>query len=97
MEIRSGGARPRTGEIAMARRPNQPQNNGGGRGAGEPSAHAPRSLGAPVFSQPEPTADPTILKIKHPSDGAAYKVIDQLNKEHRLQAMPFPVPRGGAP
>ena len=54
-------------------------------------------MDTPVFAQPEPTADPTIFKIKHPSDGAAYKIIDQLNKEHRLRAMPFPMPRGGAP
>src|SRR5579871_6244074 len=81
----------------MARRPSQPENNGGSRAAGEPPAHPPRSLDTPVFAQPEPTADPTIFKIKHPSDGAAYKLIDQLNNEHRLQAMPFPMPRGGAP
>ena len=50
----------------------------------------------PVFAQPEPTADPSIFKIKHPSDDAAYKVIDKLNSEHKIQALPFPAPRGKA-
>jgi hypothetical protein len=48
-----------------------------------------------VFSQPEPTADPTIFKLKHPSDAAAYREIDELNREHRLNPMPFPASRGG--
>jgi hypothetical protein len=55
----------------------------------------PRILDAPVFGQPVPTADPTIFSIKHPSDADAYKIIDQLNAEHKLHAMPFPAPRGG--
>lgn len=59
-----------------------------------PAAPAPRQLDAPVFAQPEPTADPTIFKVKHPSDNAAYKAIDQLNAEHKLQPLPFPLPRG---
>ncbi|HVH78862.1 MAG TPA: metallophosphoesterase, partial [Stellaceae bacterium] len=57
-------------------------------------ANPPRALDAPVFAQPEPTEDPDIFKIKHPSDNAAYKLIDQLNAEHRLQPLPFPAPRG---
>jgi hypothetical protein len=61
-----------------------------------PPAAAARSLGAPVFAQPEPTEDPSVFKIKHPSDKDAYKRIDQLNQEGRLKAMPFPAPRGGA-
>jgi hypothetical protein len=63
-----------------------------------PQPHAPagpRILDAPVFSQPEPTADPTIFKIKHPSDGDAYKIIDALNAQHQLKPLPFPAPRGG--
>jgi hypothetical protein len=60
-----------------------------------PPARSTRSLTGPVFGQPEPTADPTVFKIKHPSDAAAYKVIDELNREHRLNPMPFPAPRGG--
>lgn len=54
-----------------------------------------RALAAPVFAQPEPTADPGTFKIKHPSDADAYKVIDQLNAEHKLKPLPFPAPRGG--
>ena len=53
-----------------------------------------RVLKSPVYAQPEPTADPTIFKIKHPSDDAAYKVIDKLNSEHKVQPLPFPAPRG---
>ena len=53
-----------------------------------------RVLKSPVFAQPEPTADPTIFKIKHPSDDAAYKIIDKLNSEHKIQPLPFPAPRG---
>ena len=55
-----------------------------------------RSLAAPVFAQPEPTPDPSTFKVKHPSDNAAYKLIDQLNAEHKINPMPFPLPRGSA-
>jgi hypothetical protein len=48
----------------------------------------------PVFSQPQPTSDPTTFKIRHPSDADAYAAIDQLNKEHKLKPLPFPSPRG---
>jgi hypothetical protein len=58
---------------------------------------APRNLPSPVFAQPEPTADPRIFTVKHPSDGPAYKLIDKLNEEHRLKAMPFPAPRASGP
>jgi len=54
----------------------------------------PRRLDAPVFAQPEPTADPSTFRVKHPSDADAYKLIDELNREHRLQPMAFPPPRG---
>ena len=54
-----------------------------------------RSLAAPVFAQPEPTPDPSTFKIKHPSDAAAYKLIDELNAEHKIVPLPFPLPRGG--
>ena len=56
-----------------------------------------RSLTAPVFAQPEPTADPSTFKITHPSDDAAYKIIDELNAEHKIKPLPFPPPRGGRP
>lgn len=47
-----------------------------------------------MFSQPQPTADPTKFTIKHASDTPAYTEIDELNKEHKLHAMPFDAPRG---
>jgi Calcineurin-like phosphoesterase len=51
-------------------------------------------LAHPVFSQPQPTPDPTKFEVKHPSDDPAYKQIDVLNREHKLAALPFPAPRG---
>ncbi len=81
----------------MARRPKRSQSSASSPSTGGPPAHSPRALDAPVFGQPVPTADPSIFKINHPSDGPAYKVIDQLNKEHRIQPMPFPTPRGNGP
>src|SRR5579864_4961951 len=57
------------------------------------SSSSTRLLKAPVFSQPQPTPDPSIFRIRHPSDQDAYKVIDQLNAEHALKPMPFPSPR----
>lgn len=56
---------------------------------------APRELARPVFAQPEPTADPTVFRVQHPSDSEAYKEIDKLNAEHKLLPLPFPGPRGG--
>src|SRR5215467_10966802 len=56
-----------------------------------------RKLTSPVFAQPEPTPDPTVFKVKHPSDGPAYKAIDALNAAHDLKAMTFPAPRGRGP
>jgi hypothetical protein len=79
----------------MARR--AASGNGSNNGHPEPATPEPRRLATPVFAQPEPTADPTIFKIKHPSDDAAYKVIDQLNAEHKLKPLPFPMPRGEGP
>jgi hypothetical protein len=54
-----------------------------------------RGLDRPVFAQPTQTADPTTFRVPHPSDGAAYKAIDALNREHKIHALPFPAPRGG--
>ena len=55
----------------------------------------PTPMEAPVFAQPQPTADPTQFRIKHPSDDAAYKTIDALNAQHKLDPIRFPAPRGG--
>jgi hypothetical protein len=54
----------------------------------------PTTIGHPVFGQPDPTPDPTKFVIKHPSDNEAYKEIDELNREHKLEPIPFPAPRG---
>ncbi|MDE1008536.1 MAG: metallophosphoesterase, partial [Paraburkholderia fungorum] len=59
------------------------------------TALRPRMLDRPVFAQPQPTADPTVFRVPHPSDDAAYKEIDLLNAEHKLFPLPFPAPRGG--
>jgi hypothetical protein len=63
-----------------------------GSQAGGPAGPAPRPLVGPVFSQPEPTADPTKFRINHPSDDPAYKEIDQLNKEHLIKPLPLSQP-----
>ncbi len=55
----------------------------------------PTKLDQPVFAQPEPTADPTKFVTHHPSDNPTYKQIDELNREHKITALPFPAPRGG--
>ena len=52
-----------------------------------------RTIGRPVFAQPEPTADPTTFKVKHASDQASYHKIDQLNAAHELYATEIPAPR----
>jgi hypothetical protein len=54
---------------------------------------AATDLDHPVFGQPSPTPDPTRFEIKHPSDGVAYKQIDALNRQHKLEPLPFPAPR----
>ncbi|WP_266180382.1 metallophosphoesterase family protein [Dyella humicola] len=64
-----------------------------------PSMHrsVDRTIGYPVFAQPQPTPDPTYFRVSHSntSDDAAYKAIDALNAAHKLHALPFPKPRGG--
>ncbi|MBV9538532.1 MAG: metallophosphoesterase [Acidisphaera sp.] len=46
-----------------------------------------------MFAQPRPTPDPTKFRVPHPSDSAAYRTIDELNREHKLAPLPFPPPR----
>jgi hypothetical protein len=53
-----------------------------------------RTVGSPVFAQPQPTADPTTFRTRHPSDKDAYNAIAQLQKEHMIHATGFPAPRG---
>jgi hypothetical protein len=73
----------------------KPTNGAGSHEPRPPGGFGPRQLDRPVFAQPEPTADPTTFLVKHPSDGVAYKAIDELNREHKLHPLPFPAPRGG--
>lgn len=56
----------------------------------------PRILRGPVFSQPQPTADPTTFRIRHSNDADAYAAIDKLNAEHKLLPMKFPPARGNS-
>ena len=58
------------------------------------AADGPTQVQQPVFGQPTPTPDPTTFEVRHGSDNAAYKKIDALNREHKLDAMPFDAPRG---
>jgi hypothetical protein len=76
--------------MPKSNRPTQPPSDGP---SGYRDATA-RQVDGPVFSQPQPTPDPTTFKIRHPSDADAYAAIDQLNKEHQLKPLPFPSPRG---
>ena len=62
--------------------------------AGQPGGMRPRTAGGPVFVEPVPTADPTKFVVKHPSDGAAYKILDGLQAAGKLRPTPFPLPRG---
>ncbi|MGB8738859.1 MAG: hypothetical protein WCD52_00975, partial [Xanthobacteraceae bacterium] len=55
---------------------------------------SPTDIGHPLFAQPQTTPDPTKVKVRHPSDNPAYRQIDQLNAAHKLEALPFPAPRG---
>ena len=77
----------------MARKPklsSQPADAGAVQGQG------PSEQQAPSFAQPVYTPDPAQFIVPHPSDNAAYKVIDQLGRDHRLVPLPFPKARGGA-
>ena len=65
--------------------------------SGSPAAEDSRLLRGPVFSQPQPTADPTTFRIRHSNDNDAYAAIDQLNKAHELFPLPFDAPRRGLP
>jgi hypothetical protein len=65
--------------------PSSPPGSGGG---------TLRPVAGPLFAQPEPTADQKQFKVKHPSDDPAY--IDALNRQHKIQPLPFPPPRGAS-
>ena len=59
-------------------------------------AQSPAEQQAPSFAQPVYTPDPAQFIVPHPSDNAAYKVIDELTREHKIFPLPFPPSRGGA-
>ena len=90
----------------MARKPKHPKQPASGSSATpEPSA-APDGqastgqtssvLDAPQFAQPVYTPDPTEFIVPHPSDNAAYKVIDEQTREHKTLPLGFAPSRGGA-
>jgi hypothetical protein len=56
----------------------------------------PAASGAPGFAQPVYTPDPTAFITDHPSDNAAYKIIDELTKENKIKPLAFPSARGGS-
>jgi len=79
----------------MANLPSKSRAKRGAASAAIPqNGSSPRVIGRPVFAQPEPTPDPTKFIVKHVSDKEAYATIDELNKEGKIAATPFPVPRG---
>jgi hypothetical protein len=78
-------ARKPTRKRSRGSQSSPPPGSGGG---------TPRPVAGPLFAQPEPTADPKQFKVKHPSDGSAYKQIDELNRQHKIEPLPFPPPRG---
>lgn len=55
----------------------------------------PHPADQPRFAQPEVTPDPTRYVVKHASDGAAYKTLDEMARAHELRPIPFPKARGG--
>lgn len=81
--------------MARARTPRTPAAAPAPAALTNPTTAQPRQVAQPVFAQPQPSPDPTKFLVQHPSDANAYKQIDALNKAHKLQAIPFPAPRGG--
>lgn len=80
----------------MPRRPKRKPHGGAGTPpSGQGPSGSPREIGRPVFAQPEPTADPNLFRVQHPSDAPAYQQIDALNRAHQIRPLPFPAPRGG--
>jgi hypothetical protein len=59
--------------------------------SGTPAPQPP--AGEPIFAQPEPTGDPGKFRTPHPSDTAAYKILDKEAKT--LKPLPFEPSRGG--
>ena len=49
----------------------------------------------PQFAQPVPSPDPGSFTVTHPSDNAAYKILDSEQRAGELGPMAFPAARGG--
>ena len=80
----------------MARKTERAQKKKAPHHPTKPGKHeTPPPLGAPGFAQPVYTPDPTKFITPHPSDNAAYQLIDTLTKEHKIRPLAFPAARGG--
>lgn len=74
-----------------------PKKDAPGGGAAASSTAADPQIApvtGPSFAQPTFTPDPNKFHVRHLSDTQAYKEIDKLNAEHKLETLPFPAPRG---
>lgn len=54
-----------------------------------PDNTEPIKTDGPQFGQPTPTPDPTKFRVKHTSDGPAYKILD--SEKGTLKPRPFPI------
>ena len=55
-----------------------------------------RVAGNPVFAEPQPMPDPSDYREPHASDSVAYTELDQLQKLHEFNPLPFRVVQGVA-
>ncbi len=56
----------------------------------------PRVAANPIFAEPQSMPDPSAFKQPHASDTVAYDELDQLNKLHQFNPLPFRVVSGTA-
>ena len=57
---------------------------------------APRIASTPIFAEPQYMPDPSVYKVPHASDTAAYNELDLLTKLHEFNPLPFNVVNGTA-
>jgi Calcineurin-like phosphoesterase len=62
--------------------------------AGSGGSAAPRATPNPVFAEPNFMPDPSQFRTPHASDSVAYKELDQLQKLHQFNPLPFQVVQG---
>jgi Calcineurin-like phosphoesterase len=55
---------------------------------------SPRVAANPVFAEPQSMPDPSVYKVAHASDTAAYDELDRLQKLHQFNPLPFRVMQG---